>query len=122
MTFEGRAFWDNIDTLLAERNYTLTDMCNKAGIAYNTVNGQRVRQSIPKLEQLLVMAQFFGTSIESLIMPNKQIISPHLKRIDAIRRACLIASEEDLKLVERILRIDSSRSAKQFTFNDSLKI
>ena len=122
MTFEGRDFWNNIDRMLSERNCTLTDMCNKSGIAYNTVNGQRVRQSIPKLEQLLAMSQFLGTSIESIIMPNKQIESPHIKRIEAIRRACLIAPEEDLKLVERILRIDSSRSAKQFTFTESAKI
>ena len=122
MTFEGKEFWNNIDKLLRDRDLTLTDMCNKTGIAYNTVNGQRVRQSLPKLDQLLSMSRFLGTSMENLIMPSHDKKSPQMQRIDNIRKACLIASEEDLKLVERILRIDSAKQASRFAFVDSHKI
>jgi hypothetical protein len=119
MANDIKDFWITIDNLLSERKASLVDMCEVTGIVYGTVNSQRVRGSLPKLDQLHLMAQYFGTSIENLVYPQETFTSPKLKRINNIRKACLIASEEDLLLVERILRIDNKNAfdnlAKPYT-------
>lgn len=118
---DGYAFWRNVDELLDSLNITYKDLARLTGIEYRAFTSQKSRHSIPKAEQLLEMAAFFNVSVDALLKSDNDE-SPQSKRIERIRRACLIASEEDLKLVERILRIDSARSPKQFTFSDSAKI
>lgn len=120
MIVDGITFWNRVDEELSLSNRTIRDMSNSMDIVYGSLIDARKRKSIPKIEIICKIATYLGLPIERLVT-NKSI-PQNLKRIDAIRRACLIAPEEDLKLVERILRIDSSRSAKQFTFTESAKI
>lgn len=105
---DGFTFWETIDSFLDERRDNLTQMCEAIGIPYGTVNVQRTRHTIPKLDQLLLMAKYFGKSIEELVYQKEIPDNPHLQRIERIRRACMIATEEDLALVERILRIGNN--------------
>ena len=118
---DGYAFWRKVDELIESRNLNYTELAIKTGIEYRAFTSQRSRHSIPKADQLLDMADFFNVSVDFLLK-DKEDMSPKAQRIDNIRKACLIASEEDLKLVERILRIDSAKQASRFAFADSHKI
>lgn len=107
-TVDGAVFWMNVDAILSDKKITLREFCASTGISYHTISTQRVRHSIPKLEQLLEMGDVLNTSIEKLIYGSKgkeeRTIFP--ARVMTIAMRCMVASEEDLTLVERILRID----------------
>lgn len=66
-TVDGAVFWMNVDAILSDRKTTLREFCAGTGISYSTISTQRVRHSIPKLEQLLEMGKALNTSIEKLI-------------------------------------------------------
>ena len=107
-TVDGAVFWMNVDAILSDRKTTLREFCASTGISYSTISTQRVRHSIPKLEQLLEMGKALNTPIEKLIYGSDyeegRIVFP--ARVMTIAMRCITASNEDLMLVERILRID----------------
>lgn len=113
-TVDGAVFWMNVDAILSDRKTTLREFCASTGISYSTISTQRVRHSIPKLEQLLEMGQALNTSIEKLIYGSDyeedRIVFP--ARVMTIAMRCITASNEDLTLVERILRIEPDDGEK----------
>lgn len=115
---DGYAFWRNVDKLLEDHKITYKELSLVTGIEYRAVTTQRNRHSIPKAEQLLIMAEFLKVSVDSLLRDDAKI-SPEAQRIEKIKKACWLASEEDLLLVERILRIDGKNAfdnlAKPYT-------
>ena len=95
-------FWARVDYLLKLKRKTMTDLCNECEISYRSVNGQRTRKNFPKAEQLYVMAQYLGTSIEFLLtgkepdykLPEKlQIIVDYLKKHDNVADLILEMAE-----------------------------
>ena len=113
-TVDGAVFWMNVDAILSDRKTTLREFCASTGISYSTISTQRVRHSIPKLEQLLEMGEALNTSIEKLIYGSDYkeggIVFP--ARVMTIAKRCMIASDEDLSLVERVLRIETDSGEK----------
>ena len=106
MEIDGRDFWLRVDSELVDAECSLRDMCKDIGISYFTVNTQRKNHAFPKIEQLLFMAEFLNKTVEELVIgkdKNKIELSP---RVTEIAMHCMAASEEDLTLIERILRID----------------
>ena len=108
-SIDGRQFWLYVDGLIAMRGLSLGDFCKQADINYNTVSYQRVRRALPKIEQLLSMSKVLGLSVEELVYGKKTKETPieFTPRVMNIATRCMTANEEDLTLVERILRIDS---------------
>ena len=107
MQTDGTSFWDRIDQLLALTKSNLTDMCIQLQISYGSVNTQRTRHSIPKIEQLLDMARYFDISVESLLgVEEKAVGNRHTKGVSQIADACMRASEQQLSAVRLILRLD----------------
>lgn len=107
---DGREFWLYVDRLLSLRKMSLGDFCEKAGVSYSTVSYQRVRHAFPKIEQLVAMANLFKISIEELVtgeLPS----SVYPPRVRAIAQACLIAPDDDLRLVEKVLGIEEKKAA-----------
>ena len=105
--FDPRQFWLNIDNILYLRNMLIKDLCQKIDVPYNTLIIQRNRHSMPKTEQVALMAEALNVSIDQLIYGKSA--QPALpKRIQTIVDACLNATDEDLMLVERVLDIKKS--------------
>lgn len=117
MTVDGREFWLRTDSKLAASGKSLRDLCKDIGVSYFTVNTQRKNHAMPKVEQLLSMCQFLGASVDELVYgverQDEQIkLTPRVKNI---AMHCMIASETDLEIVERVLRIDSEGEKKSDT-------
>ena len=107
MIVDGNTFWNRVDEELTLSNRTIRDMASSMDIVYGSILDARKRNSIPKIEIIHKVATFLGLPIERLVTDSA--VPSYLKRIDRIRRACLVATEEDLQLVERILRLDSPK-------------
>ena len=112
MEIDGRAFWLRVDSELVASESTLRDMCKDIGISYFTVNTQRKNHTFPKIEQLLSMADFLHKTVEELVIGNGKNKIEFTPRVMNIAMHCMSASEEDLTLVERILRIESPNGEK----------
>lgn len=64
----AREFWNSIDNRLDACGENLTSLSEKTGIKYKTLSMQRNRHSLPGIEQLTAMANFFHISLDELIM------------------------------------------------------
>lgn len=70
MKINGFEFWNRVDGILDEMKLSLGAFSNAIGLSYMTLNSQRKRHSLPKIEQLLDMAAFLHTSVEFLATGN----------------------------------------------------
>lgn len=101
MKLDGTSFWDRIDQLLAMTKSNLTDMCTHLKLSYGSVNTQRTRHSIPKIEQLLDMSRYFGVSVESLLGVQQQDRTMN-------REAQAVNTDPDLQALVRAIQRDRS--------------
>ena len=107
----ARKFWNSIDTRLDACGENLTSMAEKTGIKYKTLSMQRTRHTLPGIEQLSAMAIFFRITLDDLIMGksakefSKREKDKYPPRIQTIADHCLTASEDNLRLVEKVLGI-----------------
>ena len=97
MGLDERAFWLRVDRMLEQMQMTLGQMCQKLGLSYNTLNTQRKRNTLPKIEQLYGMASILNTSMEYLLTgKNLQILTTEAKAVNE--------SEELQALVRAVIR------------------
>ena len=111
---EVMRFWERFDNYIAKKGDNLTSFTEKTGIKYKTLSMQRMRHSLPNLEQALIMAKYLGISVNEL-MSGKTDSTAYPKRIQRIIDKCMSAGETDLEIVERVLRIDSEGEKKSDT-------
>ena len=98
--------WNRIDCL---RNVPLTDLCKSIGVPYTRVKRNRTDCRIPSCEDMLALADGLNTTVDYLLTgETKQKNYP--ERIEIIISHCLTANDEDLSLVERVLRINGEKS------------
>ncbi len=103
--FTVQEFWNNIDQINPYRS--LGELVRASGIDYHRLTQQRSRGYMPKPEDLLKLSHGTKHSIESLLT-GSQSHSFYPKRIERIADYCMYrATDEDILLVERILRIPS---------------
>lgn len=100
---DGYLFWKNVDRILGQQK--LIDAAEKAGINYRTIKNQRSDSRLPRLEDAFKIARSLGTTVEYL-MTGEMEEEGYPIRIERIIDRCLIASDDDLALVERVLRIE----------------
>ena len=98
---DGYLFWKNVDKILGQQK--LIDAAEKAGINYRTIKNQRSDSRLPRLEDAFKIAQSLGTTVEYLMTGETE------------QDRCLIASDDDLALVERVLRIEPDCGEKSST-------
>lgn len=102
-----RNFWLRIDTLRG--NKSLKEIAKECNLNYDTLRNKRSGEKpvYPNLVDGVVLAEALNTSARFLLTgENKETVIYPL-RIRTIADACMKASEDDLKLVERVLRISS---------------
>ncbi len=112
--FEANSFWARIGYLLKARHETLTDLCKGCGITYSSVNNQRTRNNLPKVEQFYAMARYLGVSMEYLLTGTERDaeLSESMREVTNI----LKKDEELFDAVCTLLKVkrgdSSSRGAK----------
>ena len=110
MESKAYLFWNRVDSL--NKGETLLDMCRRVGLDYNRVKHNRSDCRVPKSEDLILLAEGLNSSIDFLLTGKNQPMYP--ERIRIIADACLNdATEEDLVLVERILRVSPGHEEKK---------
>jgi len=81
MKNDASLFWERFDKIMKNSFSDLGDFCEFAEMSYNTVISQRTRKSMPKIEQLMIMASALHVSLNYLVT-GQQIADPVLKSID----------------------------------------
>lgn len=100
--------FDRVKLLAKQKGTTIEGILASAGaIPLNTYNGWRKRNILPRADECLVLAKALGTSVEFLVTGKERDSFP--PRIQTIAIRCLSASEEDLALIERVLRIEAEK-------------
>lgn len=96
--------WQRID--LQRQQKPLSTIAEECGIKYQRIKEQRSSNRIPSVLDLYEISKYLGISMEYLVSGSKETVIYPL-RVRTIADACMKASEDDLKLVERVLRISS---------------
>ena len=105
LLMDAYAFWCNLDRILGKQ--TLKSISEKAGLNYRTIKNQRSAVRLPGLSDAYMLASALGVSVECLLTGKERDSFP--PRIQTIAIRCLSASEEDLALIERVLRIEAEK-------------
>lgn len=105
-------FWDRVD--MNNPYNTLTKLIANTNIDYVNLRRQRFDNRIPKTLDVYELSKALGTTMEYLLTGIEEKKEPPLP--PRIRRIVLnlmhIATDEDLLLVERILRIDERKEVQ----------
>lgn len=101
-------FWKRISD--SNPYQTLSGLASNAGVNYDYLRQQKSHRKIPNSITLYRLSIAIGKSMEYLItgieekkMPS---LSPRIRRI--VLNLIHVATEEDMRLVERILRIQNT--------------
>ena len=112
-------FWKRVDAYNPCNN--TRELCKRIGLDYWNTMQQRSKEIIPKPPELLKISKALGKTIDFLLTGEER--RDYSPRIDRIARECqFYATNEDLMLIERILRIPSDYIAvekKENTANTS---
>ena len=101
-------FWKLIDQINPYK--TMRGLCEKTGLDYWNTAQQRSKNIVPKAADLLIISAAVNRSVDYLLTGQEKRDYP--PRIDRIARQCqFFASNEDLMLIERILRLPSEFEA-----------
>ena len=102
---DKQSFWRNIQALIAREGISLTELCDRAKLSYNTITVQKARPSYPKLEQICSMSVALDVSLDRLVYGEDSNVH-YSARVKAIADACEnVADPEELYVVEKILGI-----------------
>lgn len=99
----AKDFWDRVDK--CNPYPTLMELAEHTGCTYTKFRQQRVKQILPKAEDVLSISRELLVTTDFLLtgMKYATIYKP---RIEEIAKRCqFYATETDLAMIERILRI-----------------
>lgn len=102
--FTPKEFWENVD---AHNPYkTIGELIKAGNLNYYRIAQQRSDGIIPKAEDLVRLSNAMHKSLEFLLLGiDRKVYSP---RVETIANRCeYLASQEELLLIEHILRIPS---------------
>ncbi len=101
----GYRFWIRVDELRAAIPCQLIDMATMACIDYTRIKNQRSANRLPKLEDAYHIARVLNCSIMYLLTGITENCNVP-EKIQPFIHALNKASDEDLELVRRVLRIE----------------
>ncbi len=112
MEIDAKLFWSRMDTILAQKKITLREICANAGISYSTISSQRVRITVPKLEQMVAMSDYLNLSLDEVVLgktyqpqiPDIALAVMQNTRLQTIVSA-LLASPDKLSAIETLLGV-----------------
>lgn len=102
---DGYQFWKVVDECNPYK--TVLELSKKIGAKYTKIRQKRAKGTFPKAVDLYLISKETKSSMEYLMTGKKSSssLSPRLERI--LFRIKYSATESDLILIERILRMDS---------------
>lgn len=114
MQIDAFEFWRRADNLLSKKSMTLGDLSTQATLSYSTINSQRTRHSLPKVEQLLSMARALGVSMEYLLTGEGEVLCAEAQAVqdDPELRALVRAISRDRRLLAAISAVVESYESK----------
>lgn len=59
--------WATIDKLLKDKNISLNRLSLETGIPYTCLHDYKTGRSKPKIDKLIILAKYFGVSLENLL-------------------------------------------------------
>ncbi len=101
----GYRFWIRVDKLRATVPCQLIDMATLAGIDYTRIKNQRSANRLPKLEDAYQISRVLNCSIAYLLTGIREDASIP-EKLQPLFDALHKASDDDLELVRRVLRIE----------------
>lgn len=109
MNIDANAFWERVDS--TNPFSSLAHLAKVTDLDYNNIKKQRCLNRIPKASDLYQLSLGLNCSIDFLLTGHEQ--TRYSQRIERIAKSLsLFATEEDFRLVERILRIPKLAEAK----------
>lgn len=116
-SIKARDFWNSIDSRLEACGENLTTLSEQTGIKYKTLSMQRNRHSLPGIEQLISMAEFFHISLEELVRGEKKTTYSLSKEAKAVEE-----SPELQALVRAVMRDPQLLSALAAVIESSERV
>lgn len=74
-------FYENVKKLVKNNNFTLRIFIESLGINYDTYNGQKRLNNLPRADEAVKIAQSLGTTVEYLVTGNKPDLSSETKSL-----------------------------------------
>ena len=74
MNDKGYDFWKRIDAM--RKTSSLSSICNATGIKYSRVKENRSDNRIPCVEDLYLLSNYLGCSIEYLLTGEARVVCP----------------------------------------------
>lgn len=108
----GYQFWLRVDKLRASIPCQLIDMANMAGIDYTRIKNQRSANRLPKLEDAFYISKVLRCSM-SFLLTGIHDNGAGPEELQPIINALKKASEDDLELIRRVLRIEKDTKKEQ---------
>ena len=77
-------FYENVKKLVKSNNFTLRNFIESLGINYDTYNGQKRLNNLPRADEAVKIAKALNTSVEYLVtgeepaIDKKKIIAEYL--------------------------------------------
>lgn len=72
--FDGYVFWKRVDAM--RKTNSLSSICNATGIKYSRVKENRSDNRIPCVEDLYLLSNYLGCSIEYLLTGEARVVCP----------------------------------------------
>ena len=112
--FDGYEFWDNVSRILESKNMTNKELAEESGTLYRSITSQRTRHQIPGAVQLLMMAKVLGTTCESLLTGEGEVLCAEAQAVqdDPELRALVRAISRDRRLLAAISAVVESYESK----------
>lgn len=98
-------FWTRLEREKNRSKISSRQIALQAGISESTFKQWKGNGRLPKAEDLIKICKVLNVSIDYMLTGKDMMYN---ERVMEIAQACSRASEEDLQLVERILRIEKN--------------
>ena len=90
---------ERIYKLRTEKNLSQDDLANALEVSRQSVSKWETNSSVPELDKLIKLSDFFGVSLDELVMDKKQPTAPTEPKIVYVERAPGISSKKILGIV-----------------------
>ena len=97
------AFAENLTTLIASRGITAKELADELKLPDATIYRYLHQARVPKIDNVILLAQYFGVSVDWLLGLSDSQESPWPDNIRVLVHRYTVASPEDRRVVDILL-------------------
>ena len=86
--FDGYVFWKRVDAM--RKTSSLSSICKATGIKYSRIKENRSDNRLPCVEDLYLLSEYLGCSMEYLLTGNTDSLSPEAAYVSQSEAARLL--------------------------------